>query len=132
MKKGDTGTYGAVKELNGVRYDVIRGLATGVTGGLNEVLRRWAVYNFARATYPRVCVEVPDLEAEQTRTEELKRRAPMLDELEQLRAIDTLTPDLVTTIARRYGQPISAEEIAIWTRPKAAPPPRLAPAPTFP
>ena len=132
VKKGDTGTYGAVKELNGVRYDVIRGLATGVTGGLNEVLRRWAVYNFARAVYPRVCIEVPDLEAEQTRTEELKRRTPMLDELEQLRAIDTLTPDLVTTIARRYGQPMSEHEIAIWTKPKAAPPPQIAPPPTFP
>lgn len=123
VKKGDTGTYGAVKELNGVRYDVIRGLATGVTDGLNEVLRRWAIYNFGRTVYPRVCVEVPDLEAEQTRTEELKRRAPMLEELEQLRAIDTLTPDLVRTIARRYGQPMSEEEIAIWTREKSAPPP---------
>jgi hypothetical protein len=79
-----------------------------------------------------VCVEVPDLEAEQTRTEELKRRAPMLNELEQLRAIDTLTSDLVTTIARRYGQPMSQEEIAIWTRPKAAPPPIAPAAPNFP
>lgn len=123
VKKGDTGTYGAVKELNGVRYDVIRGLATGVTAGLNEVLRRWAIYNFGRDSHPLVCVEVPDLEAEQTRMEILKRRKPMLDELAQLRAIGPLEPPLVRMIADRYGQPMSDEEIALWTLPKAAPPP---------
>lgn len=125
VKKGDTGTYGAVAVLNGIRYDVLRGLATGVTAGLTEVVRRWAIYNFARANHPRVCVEVPDLEAEQARTEELKRRAPMLLELEQLRKIGPLAAPLITTIANRYGQPMSEEEIALWSTPKP-------PAPTLP
>jgi hypothetical protein len=120
MSLGTTGTYGARQVLYGVAYDVIRGLATGVVDGLNEVSRRWSLYNFGRETYPRVCVQVPDLEAEQARAEALKRRTPMLMELEKLRGMagEGLSRELVEAIADTYGQKISEPEMALWMLPK--------------
>lgn len=115
MSLGTSGTYGARQVLYGVAYDVIRGLATGVLEGLNEVERRRAFYNYGRTQHPRLELEVPDLEAEMSRSEAIKRREPMIAELQTLRALGPLTPDLVVVVGRRYGQDMSAEEVAAWS-----------------
>jgi hypothetical protein len=123
MSLGTQGTYGARRVLYGVSYDVIKGIGTGVTEGLDEVSRRAARHNYGRSAYPRSKIDIPDLEAEQARAEAIARREPMLKELAQLRSMSTepLRRELVLVIAERYGQPISEEEVQIWTLPRPQP-----------
>lgn len=115
---GDQGTYGARQVLYGVSYDLLRGLARVLCGGLNEVLRRWAFYNFGRDTYPRAVIRVPDLEAEQARKTAADRRPLMIKELESLAARGPLERDVVVEVADRYGQVVSDEWAALWAQPK--------------
>jgi hypothetical protein len=118
---GSTGTYGARQVLYGVAYDLLRGLARVICGGLNEVLRQWAFYNFGRDYYPRARIEVPDLEAEQARALATERRPLMLKELQSLAARGPLPEALVFEVANRYGQTVTPAWAAIWAQPTPAP-----------
>jgi hypothetical protein len=113
---GDQGTYGARQVLYGVSYDLLRWLAKAMCGGLNEVLARWAFYNFGRADYPQATIKIPDLETEQARKTEAERRPIMIRELQALASKGPVEASVVHEVAGKYGVVVSNEWAALWMR----------------
>jgi hypothetical protein len=123
---GTTGTKGAREVLYDISYDVIRGLARAVSAGLCEVSNRWAYWNHGREQGPKVKVNVPDLEAEQARSEAIKMRPLLIAELDALARKGPLTRPLIASVADAHGVQVSEEWMALWTAPAAT----VAPEPT--
>lgn len=107
-QKGDTGTYGAVRVLDGVRFDLIQRDCLALASGFCHVVTPYVVYNYGSAEFaPRVRYNVPDPDETARETAEHEReradRAAMMKELTTLQALGArMTAELVLEVADQY------------------------------
>jgi len=129
MEKGSTGTYGAVVELNGVRYDLVEADCGSLRATWAQIAVPFAVYNYGRADLaPRLDLDVPDPEEDAheaaERTETRAARAAFFTELASAKAAGPVTPAIVTEIAAAHHVEVSADyaaALAIQTSPLTPP-----------
>jgi hypothetical protein len=126
--KGDTGTYGAVAVLDGVRYDLVERDVAQQSAAFSQIAGPFAFYNFGRADLaPTLFYAVPDPEedarAKAERDEARLAREAFHKELASLRASGaSLDAKLVMEVATAHAVTISdamAEAIAAGMAVKA-------------
>ena len=111
--KGTTGTYGAVKVLDGVRFDLVQRDCKALDGGHHDVIEPYVFYNYGDVRLcPRAYYNVPDPDETARELAEHAQarddRSAFLKELQSLRALGvTLTPDLVREVAQEYEVEVS-------------------------
>lgn len=111
-EKGSTGTYGAVKVLDGVREDIVIRDCLSLAAADSQLIVPYCYYNHGRSDLaPRSCYLVPD-QGEEARSKQAReeKRAARKAFHEELTAFgDGLTPEIVLAVAREHEISCSSE-----------------------